>query len=75
MGGVYKINFFKFFVLDIFQDRFLIDFGLLGASKMVQKRVTRTEETHHESVLSAKMPSRLHFGAQSDSKDPFKTLF
>ena len=75
MGGVYKINIFTFFILNIIWTRFLIDFGLLGASKMVQKWVTWTENSHLKSVLSVKMLPRLYLGAQTDPKDLFKTLF
>ena len=75
MGGVYKIKIFTFFILNILLTRFLMDFGLLGVSKMVQKSMTRTGKTHYKSILRAKMLSRPYFGAQTDPKDPFKTLF
>ena len=75
MGEVYKNNIFTFFILIIFLTRFLNDFGLFGASKIVQKRVTRTGNSHLKSVLSAKMLSRPFFGAQTDPEDRFKTIF
>ena len=74
-GGVYKINIFIFFILNIIWTRFSINFGLLGASKIDQKSYASTEGAHLRSVLSAKMPSRPNFGAQTTLKDLFKTLF
>ena len=52
MGGVSKINIFTFFILNIIWTRFLIDFGLLGASKMVQKSMTRTDAPPKIRILS-----------------------
>ena len=52
-----------------------MDLGLLGASKMVPKCYGGTENGPHKWTLRAKMVSRGHFGAQTDPKDPFKTLF
>ena len=37
MGGVYKINIFTFFILNIIWTLFSINFGLFGASKIDQK--------------------------------------
>ena len=74
-GGVSKINIFTFIILNVILTRFLIDFGFLEASKMVQKSMAWTDATHLESMLSAKMLLRPYFDAQTDSQNRFKTLF
>ena len=65
MGGVYKINFFTFFILNIFQARFFIDFDLLGASKRVQKLVAWTVGPPQKSLKTIIHSSKITFSLKS----------
>ena len=71
---MYKINIFVFFILNIISNQFLSGFGVLGASKRVQKQVISFGKTDYESISSANIASKPQFGAQTSRQDRFKTL-
>ena len=59
----------------IFGTRFLMDFGLLGASTRVSKSQARAVKTLWRSVLNAKTLSRRSRKAKDSPQDASKTLF
>ena len=64
-----------FFLLNMFLTRFLMDFGLLGASKRVPKSQVRGVKTPSSSVLNAKTPSRPYCRVKDSPQEAFQTLF
>ena len=53
----------------------MIDCCFLETSKRLKKRLTRTQETHHESISNAKTPARTYFGSQNGLKMSSRPYF